>query len=140
VVRFVADDAAGGDQHAEASAARREPSPAPAEMAPCSRAPRRTTAPRPEAWGGPSEASSLAGSGCSHGSPSTESDEDSDAGEVAEESVFAKAAQRRRTRRSVTANHGSGLPAHTLPAMATSRLLARRRGFLDAVTGGAQTA
>ncbi|CAK0894797.1 unnamed protein product, partial [Prorocentrum cordatum] len=52
---------------------------------------------------------------------------DSDAGEAAEESPFAKAAQRRRIRRSVTANLGPGLPPHVLPAVVTSKILSRRR-------------
>ncbi|CAK0809008.1 unnamed protein product [Prorocentrum cordatum] len=51
---------------------------------------------------------------------------DSDAGEAAEESVFAKVAQRRRIRRSVTANLGPGLPTHILPAVTTSKILSRR--------------
>ncbi|CAK0906608.1 unnamed protein product [Prorocentrum cordatum] len=52
---------------------------------------------------------------------------DSDAGEAAEEGVFAEAAQRRRIRRSVTANLGPGLPPHILPVGMASRIFSRRR-------------
>jgi len=51
-----------------------------------------------------------------------------DAQEAPDESVFAKAAQMRRIRRSVTANQGPGLPPHALSPMTMSRILSRRRG------------
>lgn len=77
--------------------------------------------------GSSSSMSCLLEADCSHGGLSTALD-DNDAEEVAEENVFAKAAQRRRIRHSVTANQGPGLPPHALPAMAMSRILSRRRG------------
>jgi hypothetical protein len=55
------------------------------------------------------------------------STDDDDAEEVAEENAFAKAAQRRRIRRSVTVNLGTGLPPHALKAPTMSRILSRRR-------------
>ncbi|CAK0830858.1 unnamed protein product [Prorocentrum cordatum] len=51
-----------------------------------------------------------------------------DAQEAPDESALAKAAQRRRIRRSVTANQGPGLPQHALSPVTMSRILSRRLG------------
>ncbi|CAK0847181.1 unnamed protein product [Prorocentrum cordatum] len=135
IVQFVADGAKGEVQYVEISGARREPSPIPAKMVPCSRAsgrPVRASSSRTAAWGGSWSASSSPDSGSSSGTLATTSDDSDAEEEVFEESVLAKTAQRRRIRRSVTANLGSGLSLHTLPSMAMSRLLSRRQGFLKA--------
>ncbi|CAK0825666.1 unnamed protein product, partial [Prorocentrum cordatum] len=63
---------------------------------------------------------------CMPGSLSTEPG-GSDADSFADENRFAKVAQQRRIRRSVTANQGPGLPQHALLEMAMSRILSRRR-------------
>lgn len=90
---------------------------------------------RLESW---ASSSTLPEADCSYASASTALG-DSDLEEVAEENVFEKAAQRRRIRRSVTANYGPGLPTDALPTMETSRILTRRSGsvFRAASSGSA---
>lgn len=97
-------------------AANRRSSPAAAKTAPVART---------GSWGGDWSVSFVSETDSSHGVLSTSTDDDAE--EVAEESAFAKAAQRRRIRRSATANLGPGLPPHALKAMTMSRILSRRR-------------
>ncbi|CAK0874153.1 unnamed protein product, partial [Prorocentrum cordatum] len=86
--------------------AERQPSPAPAKAArggrasgaPALQAPRA----RRTSWGTSSTAESSPETDCSSSSPPTSALEDSEAEEVAEETSFAKTAQVRRIRRSVT--------------------------------------
>ncbi|CAK0839219.1 unnamed protein product, partial [Prorocentrum cordatum] len=112
------------------AARRKTPSPPPAKVAGggASEAPLlHATVSRGGSWPVSSSSSPSPWTGRSHCRLSNEP-VDSDAGEAAEESVFAMAAQRRHIRRSVTANLGPGLPPHVLPAVMTSKILSRRRG------------
>ncbi|CAK0851404.1 unnamed protein product, partial [Prorocentrum cordatum] len=83
---------------------------------------------RQTSWGTSSTSDSLLETHCSISSLSKAALDDSETEEVVEETLFAKAAQMRRIRRSVTANSGPGLPSHALPATTMSRILSRRRG------------
>ncbi|CAK0910116.1 unnamed protein product [Prorocentrum cordatum] len=122
----------GSFQHVEMTGARgtaRRSSPTPARGAPAGRG-GASTAP----WPWPSSAAAVPDlrglleleAECLPSSPSTEPG-GSGSESFADENLFAKVAQRRRIRRSVTANQGPGLPQHALPEMTMSRILMRRR-------------
>ncbi|CAK0798294.1 unnamed protein product [Prorocentrum cordatum] len=139
IVQFDAEESNGNRQSkslcvatAGARALKRQSSPAPARTGWAGFAsttlPLQAPATRTASCASSSNECSLLAAGCSPSSSMSTAAGDSDAEEAAQENVFAKAAERRRIRRSVTANHGPGLSPHALPAMTMSRILTRRRG------------